>query len=266
MLGRRSLGPTTSEGQLLHRGPAAGGRIVRVPRLVGKDCWGIFHVKPTMVCRRPDLGTNLSSTPNEAREGARRDPVWRRSVGSRVDGAGPALFGEAGPPPYPADRAARGEHIEIRRVTAQWSAPPAAERGTGSQWPSCATGAAPPHSSAHARFQARSYPTKRHTRRAQDRTMNCMCILECADRSFSVGSTRNLGRRLAQHHDGEGAEHTQTRRPARLVYVETFARIDDAYLREEQVQRWGRAKRLAFVSGTPEQLPTLSRKQFSERA
>ena len=93
--------------------------------------------------------------------------------------------------------------------------------------------------------------------------MAYMYILECADRSLYVGSTRDLERRLAQHGDGEGAIYTRSRLPVRLLYFEKFERVDDAYRREKQVQGWGRAKRLALVKEHLEKLPALSRKDFA---
>lgn len=91
-------------------------------------------------------------------------------------------------------------------------------------------------------------------------------ILRCADGSFSVGSTRDLEHRHAQHNDGEGAVYTSTRLPVRLVYFEKFDRIDDAYRREKQVQGWGRAKRIALMTELLDALPTLSKKRFRSRA
>ena len=90
-----------------------------------------------------------------------------------------------------------------------------------------------------------------------------MYILECSDNSFYVGSTLDLERRLAQHNAAEGAEYTRRRLPVRLVYAEAFDRIDDAYLREKQVQGWGRAKRMALIASCGDSLPTLSRKRFT---
>jgi putative endonuclease len=86
-----------------------------------------------------------------------------------------------------------------------------------------------------------------------------MYILRCADGSFYVGSTVNLERRLGQHNEGEGAAYTRRRRLVRLVYCEEFSRVDDAYLREKQVQGWSRAKRLALIEGRLGDLPELSR-------
>ena len=96
--------------------------------------------------------------------------------------------------------------------------------------------------------------------------MPFMYILECSDRSLYVGSTWDLDRRLAQHNDGEGAEYTRNRLPVHLLYVEEYDRVEDAFLREKQVQPWGRAKRLALVKGELGKLRPLSKKtNWSER-
>jgi putative endonuclease len=87
-----------------------------------------------------------------------------------------------------------------------------------------------------------------------------MYILECVDRSFYVGSTIDLERRLAQHQAGEGANYTKRRLPVRLVFAEEFARIDEAFAREKQVQNWSRAKRIALIQGRFGDLNCLSRK------
>jgi len=88
-----------------------------------------------------------------------------------------------------------------------------------------------------------------------------MYILECADGSYYVGSTKDIDRRLAQHSAGEAAAYTRTRRPVRVVYTEEYSRIDDAFAREKQVQNWGRAKREALIEGRFGELNALSRKR-----
>ena len=90
--------------------------------------------------------------------------------------------------------------------------------------------------------------------------MPFMYILECHDRTLYVGSTWDLDRRVAQYQAGEGAAYTRTRLPVRVIYYEYFDRVENAFAREKQVQRWGRAKRLALVKGHTERLNALSRK------
>ncbi|WP_087868570.1 GIY-YIG nuclease family protein [Bathymodiolus platifrons methanotrophic gill symbiont] len=70
-----------------------------------------------------------------------------------------------------------------------------------------------------------------------------MYILECSDGSYYAGSTQNIELRLAQHRSGQGAKHTRTRLPVKLVFLEEFSRIDEAYFREKQVQGWSRKKK-----------------------
>lgn len=74
-----------------------------------------------------------------------------------------------------------------------------------------------------------------------------MYILECSNGSFYIGSTKNLKLRLEQHKNGEGAEFTRNNLPLKLVYFETFDRIDFAFDREKQVQKWSRAKKIALI-------------------
>jgi putative endonuclease len=86
-------------------------------------------------------------------------------------------------------------------------------------------------------------------------------ILECADGSLYVGSTRSLERRLIQHQLGQGATYTRDRLPVRLVWCEEFEHVGEAFAREKQIQRWGRAKRLALIEGRYGDLPRLARRR-----
>jgi len=76
-----------------------------------------------------------------------------------------------------------------------------------------------------------------------------MYILECSNGTFYTGSTKDLDRRIAQHQAGEGANYTKKHLPVKLVYYEKFQRIDFAFEREKQVQKWSRKKKIALMSG-----------------
>ena len=84
-------------------------------------------------------------------------------------------------------------------------------------------------------------------------------ILRCVDGSYYTGSTNDLERRLHQHQRGEGSNYTKSRLPVELVFSQEFHRIDDAYYREKQVQRWRRIKKEALINGEVGKLPGLSR-------
>jgi putative endonuclease len=94
--------------------------------------------------------------------------------------------------------------------------------------------------------------------------MAWMYILECADGSYSVGSTKDLERRMTEHLSGLGSRYTSGRLPVKLVYGEEYDRISAAYSREKQVQNWSRAKREASINGNYEMLPSLAKKRFEK--
>jgi putative endonuclease len=84
-------------------------------------------------------------------------------------------------------------------------------------------------------------------------------ILECADGTFYTGSTQDLQLRVDQHQASMGANYTRKNLPVRLVYCQEYDRIDDAFLREKQVQGWSHAKKKALIESEFNALPKLSR-------
>ena len=84
-------------------------------------------------------------------------------------------------------------------------------------------------------------------------------ILECANGSFYTGSTTDITRRFRQHQMGEGARHTAKNLPVKLVYLEKHSRIDIAFNREKQIQRWRRDKKLALINCSENQLSRLAK-------
>ena len=86
-------------------------------------------------------------------------------------------------------------------------------------------------------------------------------ILECSDGSFYTGSTKDIELRLLQHQAGEGSSYTKHRLPVKLIYLEEFLRVDEAFYREKQVQGWSRKKKEALIEGHLSELPELSRRR-----
>jgi len=64
---------------------------------------------------------------------------------------------------------------------------------------------------------------------------------------------------LEQHQNGEGANFTKKHLPVKLVYVETFDRIDKAFYREKQIQKWTHAKKEALINSDLDLLAKLSK-------
>ncbi len=88
--------------------------------------------------------------------------------------------------------------------------------------------------------------------------MPYMYILECADGSYYTGSTWNLEKRLWEHQNGQGANHTAKHLPVKLAYCEEGDSIEAAYRREKQIQGWSRKKKQALMAGDSNQLHRLA--------
>ena len=82
--------------------------------------------------------------------------------------------------------------------------------------------------------------------------------MECSDGSYYTGSTIDLQKRINEHHNGQGANHTKKRLPMKLVYVEEYLNIATAFEREKQIQGWSRAKKEVLITGDFDALPNLS--------
>ncbi len=97
-----------------------------------------------------------------------------------------------------------------------------------------------------------------------DAAYGYMYILQCGDGSFYTGSTTELALRIQQHKNGEGANFTSKNLPVKLVYYENFDRIDEAFAREKQIQKWSRAKKIALIQGDIEKLKQLSKNKSEQ--
>jgi len=85
-----------------------------------------------------------------------------------------------------------------------------------------------------------------------------MYILICGNGQYYVGSTKNLDLRIEKHQLGQGSNFTKKNLPVRLVYVEEFDRIDLAFNREKQIQKWSHDKKEALINGDIKRLKLLS--------
>jgi putative endonuclease len=78
--------------------------------------------------------------------------------------------------------------------------------------------------------------------------MSCYCyILECADGTFYTGWTTDPQRRVNQHNKGIGAKYTSTRRPVKLVYLETLSTRTEAMKRELAIKKMKRVQKSKLI-------------------
>lgn len=62
-------------------------------------------------------------------------------------------------------------------------------------------------------------------------------VVECSDGTLYTGIARDLDARLARHNEGAGARYTRSRRPVRLVHVESAPDRGTALRREHAIKQ-----------------------------
>ena len=62
-----------------------------------------------------------------------------------------------------------------------------------------------------------------------------------------TGVTNNLDRRIGEHHDGIGSQLTSKYRVTKLVYYETTNQIEEAIVREKQIKKGSRRKKIELI-------------------
>ena len=88
-------------------------------------------------------------------------------------------------------------------------------------------------------------------------------MLRCSDKSYYVGHTDDLERRLAQHETGATGGYTAPRRPILLVWFEEFPTREEAKLVEAQLKKWSRRKKEALIGGRMAELKKAARKNWA---
>ena len=72
-------------------------------------------------------------------------------------------------------------------------------------------------------------------------------LMASRTRVLYCGITNSLQRRVRQHKDGTHPGFSKTYRCTRLVWFQAFQYVDNAILREKQIKRWRRDKKLTLI-------------------
>jgi len=93
-------------------------------------------------------------------------------------------------------------------------------------------------------------------------------IVQCNDKSYYVGITNDIERRILEHNNGEDEKsYTYNRRPIIMKFYEHFTDVNQAIAREKQLKGWGRKKKEALFEQDFILLAELSRsKQINDDA
>lgn len=73
-------------------------------------------------------------------------------------------------------------------------------------------------------------------------------LLECEDGSIYTGITTDVSRRLQEHKKGEGSRFTRARKAKRIIYSEKQPDRSRALIREAEIKKWPRAKKMALAA------------------
>ena len=90
-------------------------------------------------------------------------------------------------------------------------------------------------------------------------------ILLCADKSYYIGITNDLDRRIEEHNTGIDPKfYTFSRRPLLLKHYEQYKNVNEAISREKQIKKWCRKKKEALINGDFEELKKLAKNKVNK--
>ncbi|NNC69235.1 MAG: GIY-YIG nuclease family protein [Flavobacteriaceae bacterium] len=85
-------------------------------------------------------------------------------------------------------------------------------------------------------------------------------IIECSDKTFYIGVTKNLEERIRQHNAGLNRDsYIFKRRPVELKWFESFTNPEEAFKIEKQLKGWSRRKKIALINEEWEKLVEYSK-------
>lgn len=73
-------------------------------------------------------------------------------------------------------------------------------------------------------------------------------LLECEDGSLYTGITTDVERRFTEHQQGAGGHFTRAKRARRIVHIEEQPSRSAALVREAEIKKWSREKKLELVA------------------
>lgn len=72
-------------------------------------------------------------------------------------------------------------------------------------------------------------------------------ILQCSDKTFYIGYTTDLNKRIKIHNKGIGAKYTRGRTPVKLLYYELFHDKSQALKREYALKKLTRKQKEKLI-------------------
>lgn len=73
--------------------------------------------------------------------------------------------------------------------------------------------------------------------------MHYIYIVECRDGTYYTGYTNDIKKRIKAHNEGKGAKYTNSRRPVKLQYTESYQTKSEALKREYEIKQLTRLEK-----------------------
>jgi len=74
-------------------------------------------------------------------------------------------------------------------------------------------------------------------------------ILKCKNGQLYTGISDDVEQRFCDHAQGRGGHFTKKFGAVKLLYKKEFATKHEAALREQQIKRWTRVKKMMLIQG-----------------
>lgn len=72
-------------------------------------------------------------------------------------------------------------------------------------------------------------------------------VLLCENNSLYTGIAKDVEKRLNDHQSGKGGAYTRSHPPIRIVYTEQAESRSAALVREAEIKRWRRQKKITTL-------------------
>ena len=92
-------------------------------------------------------------------------------------------------------------------------------------------------------------------------------VIQCSDKSYYVGVTNDVERRVAEHNFGNDIKsYTYNKRPVTIKFCEQFSDPIQAIMFEKMLKGWSRKKKEALFNKNWEEIKKLAKNYSSKKS
>jgi putative endonuclease len=72
-------------------------------------------------------------------------------------------------------------------------------------------------------------------------------LVECSDKTYYCGATKDITKRIDLHNTGKGAKYTRNRLPVKLVWSKKCTSYSEALKEEWKIKRFNRKEKESLI-------------------